>query len=59
MTAWTSDCVALPRVLPIATAVRSIGATSSSFMKPNSRSHTIDIPPKIALNSTDMLITPG
>jgi len=43
----------------MATAQRSIGATSTSLRKPNSRSHTIDIAPKIAVNRIDMPMMPG
>jgi hypothetical protein len=35
-----------------------IGATSISRRKPNSRSHTMEIPAKAAVKSTDMASTP-
>jgi len=56
---WIIACVVPPSALPIATAQRSMGATSTSFRKPNSRSHTIDIAPKIALKRIDMPMMPG
>ena len=48
-----------PSALPMATAQRSIGATRTSFKKPNSRSQTIDIAPKMALNRIDIPMMPG
>ena len=56
---WNIACVAPPSVLPIATADRWIGATSTSFRNPNSRSHTIDTAPKIDVNRTDIPMMPG
>ena len=56
---WIIAWVVPPSALPIATAQRSIGATSTSFKNPNSRSHTIDIAPKIALKRMDMPMMPG
>jgi len=56
---WIIACVVPPNALPTATAQRSIGATRTSLRKPNSRSHTIDIAPKIALNRIDMPMMPG
>lgn len=40
-------------------ALRSMGATSSSFMKPNSRSHAMPIAAKVDVKCTDMLTMPG
>ena len=40
-------------------AVVDTGATSISRRKPNSRSHTIEMPAKAAVNSTDIDSTPG
>ena len=48
-----------PRHLPNTRALRCTGATSISRMKPNSRSHTIEIAEKIAVKRTLMAITPG
>ena len=59
MTPWMRACVAPPRVLPMATAARLMGATKTSLRKPNSRSQTMDMALKIELNSTDMPMIPG
>jgi len=59
MSPWIIACVVLPRALPIATAERSIGATSTSLRNPNSRSQTIDIAPKIAVNRIAIPMMPG
>jgi len=59
MSPWIIACVVPPSALPIATAQRSIGATNTSFRKPNSRSHTIDIAPKIEVNRIDIPMMPG
>jgi len=56
---WIIACVVLPSALPMATAERSIGATSTSLRNPNSRSHTIDIAPKIAVKRMAMPMMPG
>jgi len=56
---WIIACVVPPSALPMATAQRSIGATRTSFRKPNSRSQTIDMAPKIAVNRIDMPMMPG
>jgi len=56
---WIMAWVVPPSALPIATADRSIGATSTSFRKPNSRSQTIDIAPKIAVNRIAIPMMPG
>ena len=55
----TIACVAPPSDLPMATAERSMGATSTSLRNPNSRSQTMLIAPKIAEKSTDMPMIPG
>jgi len=59
MRPWIIAWVVLPSALPIATADRSMGATSTSLRNPNSRSHTIDIAPKIAVNKMAMPMMPG
>jgi len=56
---WIIAWVVLPSAFPIATADRSMGATRTSFRKPNSRSQTIDIAPKIAVNRIAMPMMPG
>jgi len=56
---WIIACVVPPNALPIATAERSIGATSTSLRKPNSRSQTIDIAPKIAVKRIAIPMMPG
>ena len=56
---WIMARVAPPSVLPIATAERSIGATSTSLRKPNSRSQTTDIAPKIEVNRMVIPMIPG
>ena len=56
---WIMAWVVPPSALPMATAQRSIGATRTSFKKPNSRSQTIDIAPKMALNRIDIPMMPG
>jgi len=48
-----------PSALPIATAYLSIGATSTSLRKPNSRSQTIDMAPKMEENRIAMPMMPG
>ncbi len=59
MSPWTMACVAPPSALPMATAERSMGATSTSLRKPNSRSQTMLMAPKIAENRIDMPMIPG
>ena len=39
--------------------MRGTGATSVSLRKPNCRSQSIAMPENMAVNSTDMPITPG
>jgi len=56
---WIMACVVPPSALPIATADRSIGATRTSLRKPNSRSQTIDIAPKIAVKRIAIPMMPG
>ncbi|OLD27146.1 MAG: hypothetical protein AUJ02_00395 [Chloroflexi bacterium 13_1_40CM_3_65_12] len=56
---WIIACVVPPSALPIATAHRSMGATRTSLRNPNSRSHTIDIAPKIAVNRIAIPMMPG
>ena len=56
---WIIACVVPPSALPTATAQRSMGATRTSLRNPNSRSQTIDIAPKIAVNRMDMPMMPG
>ena len=51
--------VAAPSVLPTATEIRLIGATSTSLRKPNSRSHTSDIPDMNEVMTTVIPIIPG
>jgi hypothetical protein len=59
MRPWIMACVVPPRALPMATDERSMGATSTSLRKPNSRSQTIDIAPKMAVNRMAMPMMPG
>jgi len=59
MSPWIIAWVVPPSALPMATAHRSMGATSTSFRKPNSRSHTIDMAPKIAVKRIDIPMMPG
>src|SRR5262252_1867560 len=59
ITPWNIACVAPPRILPMATADRSIGATNTSLRKPNSRSQMMDIPLKIEEKSTAIPMIPG
>jgi len=56
---WIIACVVPPSALPMATAQRSMGATRTSLRKPNSRSQTIDMAPKMALKRIDMPMMPG
>ena len=51
--------LAPPAVLPSASEARLVGATSISRRKPNSRSHTIDMPEKIAVVTTLIAMMPG
>ena len=48
-----------PRHLPQMIAPREMGATIISRRKPNSRSHTREMPANAAVNSTDVASTPG
>ncbi len=48
-----------PSVLPVATAARLIGATSTSLRKPNSRSQTTETPDMNDVISTVMPMMPG
>ena len=59
MRPWIMAWVVPPKALPIATDERSMGATRTSFRKPNSRSHTIDIAPKMAVKRIAMPMMPG
>jgi len=59
MRPWIMACVVLPSALPMATADRSMGATSTSLRNPNSRSQTIDIAPKIAEKRIAIPTMPG
>ena len=59
MIACTIATVAPPNALPIATAQRGTGATSTSFRNPNSRSQMIDSAEKIDVNRMLIEITPG
>jgi hypothetical protein len=45
--------------VPITSDDRRTGATSISRMKPNSRSHTMEMAEKMAVNSTAMASAPG
>ncbi|GAH37390.1 unnamed protein product [marine sediment metagenome] len=56
---WGSATVAEPNVFPTATEVRLMGATSTSFKKPNSLSQTTDTPAINELISTVIPIMPG
>ncbi len=62
-TSRTSPCtvawVAPPSAFPIATAERSMGATSTSRRKPNSRSQTIDMALNTEVKRTAMPMIPG
>jgi len=59
MSPWIIAWVVPPSALPMATAQRSIGATNTSFRKPNSRSQTIDMAPKIEVKRIDIPTMPG
>ena len=48
-----------PRHLPTRIDDRGTGATSISRRKPNSRSQTIEMPAKIAVNSVEVATMPG
>ena len=56
---WAVAMVAPPAVLPSTSAARLTGATSISRRNPNSRSHTIDIAEKIAVETTLIATMPG
>jgi len=56
---WNIACVVPPSALPIATAERSMGATRTSFKKPNSRSQTMDIAPKMEVKRIAIPMMPG
>ena len=51
--------VAPPVALPTATAVRLMGATSTSLRKPNSRSNTTVIPDMMEPSTTTIQMMPG
>jgi len=56
---WIIACVVPPSALPMATDDRSMGATSTSLRKPNSRSQTIDMAPKMAVKRIAIPMMPG
>lgn len=57
--AWIMATVEPPRALPIATEVLEIGATRTSFRKPNSLSQIIEIAEKVQVNKRLIPIMPG
>src|SRR3990172_8177733 len=59
MTAWATDMAVPEAALPITMDSREMGATSISFMNPNSRSHTMEMDEKIDENRMVMPIMPG
>ena len=59
MIAWATE-ISVPEIaLPMTMDIREMGATSISFMKPNSRSHTIEMDEKIDEKRMVMPIMPG
>ncbi len=59
MIAWATDIKVPESALPTTMDKREIGATSISFMNPNSRSHTIEMDEKIEEKRMVMPIMPG
>jgi len=59
MTAWATEMSVPEMALPTTIESREMGATSISFMNPNSRSQTIEMDEKIDENRIVMPIMPG
>ena len=59
MTACATDMNVPEMALPMTMESREMGATSISFMNPNSRSQTIEMDEKIDENRMVMPIMPG
>ncbi len=55
---WKVETVAPPRHFLITVAGPLTGATSVSHRNPKSRSRTIEVAEKMAVNSTDIYSTP-
>ena len=59
MIAWATEMSVPETALPTTMDRREMGATSISFMKPNSRSQTMEMDEKMDANRMVMPIMPG